>query len=233
MNDEKYFNFPVQLLAGTLKDKSKVLDNIFNYAIVWKALNLEGTDEKRVKDSLNYFGVTSGDSKTCLESGKKFIDSLPVNSPMVGISKSVYFDFYQNHKDEFEDVCLLAYLAIKSIVQNKPFCKIDNNFLLSRMDGNAKTVNDYTELSPEVARYANEYQTRKIKAELCNSWGLVTYSRYTRGFYVSFRLTIDDLVFEAEKRRKSTKEKQAKAREKEAVKMALRRLNTTLAGPGP
>lgn len=226
MSDVKYFNFPVQLLAGFLKDKSKVLDNIFDYAISAKVLTLEGTEEKRTNDSLKYFGVTHGDSKACLKNGLKWYNSLPTFSPMVGINKSVYFDYYKNHKDEFEIVCLLAFLAIKSIVQNKPYCKIDNNFLLSRMDGNAKTVSDYTELSPEVARYANEYQTKKIKTELSNGWGLVTYSRYTRGFYVSFTLSIEDLVFEAEKRRKSTKEKQSKEREKEAVKMALIKLNT-------
>jgi hypothetical protein len=68
---------------------------------------------------------------------------------------------------------------------------------------------------------------RKIKFELSQSWGLTTYSRYTRGFYVSFTLSLEELVFEAEKRRKSLKEKQARQRECNAVQAALNRLNSS------
>jgi hypothetical protein len=53
------------------------------------------------------------------------------------------------------------------------------------------------------------------------------YSRYTRGFYVSIdkTFTLDKLVFEAEKRRKSTKEKQLKQKKEDARKAALNILN--------
>jgi len=77
-----------------------------------------------------------------------------------------------------------------------------------------------------IQKYANEYQTVKIKNEL-RSWGLVTYSRYTRGFYVSFILDLNALVIAAEGKRKSTKEKQYKQHEKEVVKAVLMSLNGT------
>jgi len=235
MSNERYFNFPIQLLAGFLTDRMNSLTNIYNYATYKKAQNLkDGSINEWVKYSDKYFGIITTDPVRSFENGLELYENLPISSPMVGINKSVYFDYYLNDKDEFEEVCLLAFLAIKSIVQNKSYCKIDNDFLLSRMDGNTKKVMDYSSLSPEIVKYANNYQIRKIKAELCNSWGLVTYSRYTRGFYVSFTLSVEELVFEAEKRRKSTKAKQAKEREKEAVKIALHRLNghdTTITQP--
>ena len=65
---------------------------------------------------------------------------------------------------------------------------------------------------------------KKIKTELRDNWNLITYSRYTRGFYVSFKLDLEQLVYEAEKRRKSTKEKQAQLAEKLALEKALSRL---------
>ena len=139
------------------------------------------------------------------------------------IHLSIYWDYRNNEKTEFDKVCLLAFLGIKSIIQNKAYCKIDNRFLLARMDGKAKSV-DFPALSKCIGKYANEYQTKKIKSALRNSWGLCTYGRYTRGFYVSFSMNLDSLVFEAEKRRKSTKEKQHKKLENEAVKKALLKL---------
>jgi hypothetical protein len=80
-------------------------------------------------------------------------------------------------------------------------------------------------LSSSIYKYANEYQTKKIKYQLSEYWNLITYSRYTRGFYVSFSLSLDELVYEAEKRRKSVKEKQKRQLQNEAVKNALIRLN--------
>jgi hypothetical protein len=88
-----------------------------------------------------------------------------------------------------------------------------NKYWLSRMDGNPKTIKDFSELSPEIEKFSSEYQTKKIKRALRNGWGLVTYSRYCRGFYVSFKIPLMELILEAEKRRISTKEKQYKAHE--------------------
>jgi len=144
---------------------------------------------------------------------------------MSGINSKIIYDYRTNFKTDFDKVCLLAFLAIKSIIANKAYCKIDNNFLWSRMDGNSKSV-DVSELSEEVKVYANRYQIDKIKKELIFNWYLVYYSRHTRGFYVSFKLDLEELVFEAEKKRKAVKEKQQKQAQNEALKKALERLKT-------
>ncbi|MDP2888953.1 MAG: hypothetical protein Q8P34_08305, partial [Bacteroidota bacterium] len=105
--------------------------------------------------------------------------------------------------------------------------KTNNLYLWARMSGNSKSIKDISELSEAVKKYANEYQTVKLKTALRDSWGLVTYSRYTRGFYVSFTLDLPALVMEAEKRRKSTKEKQYRQHEKEVVRAVLQSINNT------
>ena len=222
--DEKYFNVPIQLFRGFMDDSLNCLNNVFDYAIYEHSLKLNGVQIERFRAACKWYGVTPGNENESFRNGREKVLNADKKSPKVGISKTIWFDFYKNDKSDFDKICLLGYLAIKSILQNKAYCKIDNKFWLSRMDGNAKSINDFFELSETLKPYANEYQTVKIKTELRNNWGLTTYSRHTRGFYVSFDLTIEQLVFEAEKRRKSTIDKQHKDREKEAIKAALKRL---------
>lgn len=225
MNDIKYFNFPVQLMQGFMLDYKKVLDNICDFAVYEHSLKLEyGTEKEKMESSANFYNLTLGSVKKALYNGKLLYDSIPKNSPYVGLSLPIFWDFYNNHKSEFDKICLLSFLAIKSILGEKPFCKITNLYWLSRMDGKTKSVNSEFELSNEIRKYENEYQTSKVKRALSNNWGLVTYSRYTRGFYISFTLTLKQLIFEAEKRRKSTKEKERKEQEKKLVKEVLEEL---------
>lgn len=230
-NDERYFNFPIQLLKGFMIDDNKALNDICNYAIYENSLKLIlGESElENMKDSAKFFNLTLGSVKQSLENGKSLYNNVPQISPKVGLNLSIFWDFIKNDKSEFDRICLLGFLAIKSILQKNTYCKIDNKFWLSRMDGNSKSVNDYGELSTPIKQFANEYQTKKIKTALRDNWGLVTYSRHTRGFYVSYSLTLEQLIYEAEKRRKSTKEKQYKIQEKEALKRVLEKLNETRA----
>jgi len=217
---EKYFNFPIQLLHGFMDDYKGVLTNIFDYAVYNHSLKLDGTESERWKSALKFFCVEGSG----LQNGKKLVNDFPRNSPYVGINIRVYFDFYQNHKDDFEKACLLAYLALKSILKDKPYACIGNKYLLARMDGKPCAVKDYNELSPAIFKYANEYQSKKLKQALSESWKLVTYSYRMRGFYVSFTLTLNELTFYAEKTRKKYKDQKAKMERNLARTEALRRL---------
>jgi len=218
-----YFNFPIILLKDFLSDTPKVMNEIMYYALFNHTNTLRlGSEEDKIESAYRFFGLIPGDKKLIL--GKKLVNSIGFKTPKVGINKDICFDFYENHKTEFEKVCLLAFLAIKSVLGDKAYIKLTNRFWLSRMAGNAKTCGS-DELPKWLKKYDNEYQTKKIKIELRNNWGLKTYSRYTRGFYVSFILDIDTLIFEAEKRRKSIKEKNYKKLENEALKKALLKLN--------
>lgn len=232
-NEEKYFNAPIQLFSGFLEDSTACLNNVFDFAIYNHSKDFPGSETERFKEACKWYGVNPGDARESARKGKELTENTPLNSPRVGLKLSLFWQYYKDEKSEFEKVCLLGYLSIKSILQNKAFFKVDNKFWLSRMDGKAKSVLEVWELSAKLQKYASEYQTVKIKKELVNNWGLVTYSRYTRGFYVSFDITLEQLIFEAEKRRKSTLEKQYKEREKEALKAAFNKLysNTTITRP--
>lgn len=224
---EKYFNFPIQLLEDFMKNDTKlIIRNISDYVIYEDSLKLyEGTSLEKMISSGSNYGMTLGNNQKTFDNGKELYNSLPLNSPRAGIKLSIWWDFYKNDKTEFDKICLLSFLGIKSILgRQKSYCKTTNKYLWARMDGKVKAVNEIWELSNEIKKYANEYQTKKIKAALRNSWGLVTYSRYCRGFYVSYKLTLEELIMEAEKRRKSTIERQYKDHEKELVKKTLDKL---------
>lgn len=229
MKDEKYFNFPIQLLAGFMIDENnKTLINILDYSVYENSLKLVfGKDLQKVVDSASFYNITLGDKNRTLKNGKMLYNSIPTNSPKAGLNLSIFWDFYKNDKTEFDKICLLAFLGIKSIIGSKSYCKLTNLFLWSRMDGKTNAIVTVSELSNEIRKYANEYQTKKIKTALRNNWGLVHYARHTRGFYVSFKITLKQLIFEAEKRRISTKEKQYKEQEKETLKQVLEQLKTT------
>jgi hypothetical protein len=92
------------------------------------------------------------------------------------------------------------------------------------MDGKAKPVKDYSLLSKEVFEYATPYKIRKLKFALIESWGLKTYGRHTRGFYVSFKMELDALIVQAEIRRKKAKEAYIKKKEQEAYLKAIEKI---------
>jgi hypothetical protein len=229
MSKEKYFNFPIQLLEGFMIDENKkILNDICDYSVYENSLELEfGKELQKIKDSASFYNMNLGNDKKALDNGKMLYNSIPTNSPKAGLNLSIFWDFYKNDKTEFDKICLLAFLGIKSIIGSKSYCKLTNLFLWSRMDGKTNAIVTVSELSNEIRKYANEYQTKKIKTALRNNWGLVHYARHTRGFYVSFKITLKQLIFEAEKRRISTKEKQYKEQEKETLKQVLEQLKTT------
>lgn len=225
---EKYFNFPIQLLMGFMYESDRVLLDILRYSIYENSLKLYiGNEEEKMMESAAFFNVTVGNISLCLDEGRRIYNDLPRNSPKVGLNLSIFWNFYRNDKTEFDKICLLGFLGIKSILGTKAYCKATNLYWLSRMDGKPKQVTDYLDLSPEVRKYTTDYQIVKIKNALRNNWGLVTYSRYCRGFYVSFKITLKQLILEAEKRRISTKEKQYKETEKKALKEVMAMLNGT------
>ena len=228
MSDEKYFNFPIQLLEGFMIDSENAIMNIKDYAVYENSLKLEqGTDLQKIKASASFYNMELGSVKNTLDNGKLLYNSIPTTSPKVGLNLTIWWDFYKNDKTEFDKICFLAFLSIKSLIGAKPYYKATNFYLWSRMDGKIKSIVEVSALSVEVRKFANEYQTTKIKTALRNSWGLIHYARYTRGFYVSFKFTLKQLILEAEKCRISTKEKQYKEQEKEALKEVLEQLKST------
>ena len=226
---ERFFNFPIMMMQGVLegwKDKKEFLKDVLYFHIENHAQKIEDLNEyeetevQRFKRSAEFWGVKmSGNIERSYERGAELIAEFETSKVFVGISTEIFWNFYNENKTDFEWECLAAFLALKSILGNKTFCKSNNGLLYARMSGyESADVNSIT---------LSRFHRDKIIQELEDNWNLKYYSRYTKGFYFGFDIGINDLVFEAEKRRKSTKEKLRNDEKKKALAEALKRLGST------
>lgn len=219
-----YLTFPMQLLKDGIDNISGCMDKAMCYCLYWNYTKIEyhATEANNMKSAAIRTGVDFPNLRGSFNEGKKIHDSIRVNAPKVSINLSTILDFYKNTKTPFEVVCFLTFAGIRSILQKQPYTKITNDYLLGRMAGNKSKEEP---LPKWIIPFANRYQLDKIKSELQDNWGLKLYAYHTRGFYVSFKLSKDEIAFYAEKKRKSSKEKARQEENRQARQAALKRLN--------
>lgn len=224
--EKRYFNFPIQLLAGFLKKPDEVLENIVDYALYVYTLNEEIQGESymlQMSAATSYFEIEVNNIEKSYKNGQMLFIRHGNGNPMTGLNRSIFLNFYGAKKSEFEYVCLTAFLALKSILSTKIYCKTNNGFLWSRMDGQARQVTK-EQLSPEIRKIATDHMTRKIKDALKLDWHLKTYSNHTRGFYISFNLSLRKLIMVAEELRQSYRLKKYRQEEKITVREVREKL---------
>jgi hypothetical protein len=142
---------------------------------------------------------------------------------MTGISENMLSDYMENEKTGSEIASLLAFLAIKSILGKKSFCRITSEFLLCRMAG-YDSKNEMIEIPEVLKKYQIRWHMDSLKQSLKNNYGLRIYGRYTRGFFVSFKLSEEQLIRQVETKRKKYLEKTQKDEQIKAVKKVLTEL---------
>lgn len=226
MSEQRFFNFPIMMLQGVLegwKDKKDFLKDVLFYHIENHAQKLENLNEyeetevQHFKRSAEFWGVKmSGNIERSHERGAELLEEFEKSKVFVGISTEIFWNFYQNEKTQFEWECLAAFLALKSILGKKTFCKSNNALLYARMSGN-ESVTDLHSLT------FSRFHRDKIILKLEIEWNLKYYSRYTKGFYFGIDTTLQDLIFFAEDRRESFKAKELKKSKDEILKSYQKR----------
>jgi hypothetical protein len=208
-----YFNVPIALFAGFMSNSIGCLNTVVEYAILDKAAKGNMTASEAAK--------ALGVSIPSIEYYERMLVSFtPARSPIVGVNAALVWDYKDGYKTDFEKACFLAFIALKSILGGKPYCKATNDYLLARMAGKA-AVGEYPDLPEPLKKYSTRYQLDRIKNELVANWGLTYYSRFTRGFYFSFTVDFEKLVRQAENKREATKQKARKNIEAEIIKKVL------------
>ena len=213
MSEKRYFNFPIELLAGFMNNTNVVLGNIFDYCI-YKYMH----DKKCcVEDAEKYFGVKTGNHNKSIDNGEK-IYKMVKDKRLTGINESsagdLFWSFYKNNKSDFDKAVLLAFLAVKSIVGNKQYYKLTNqNIWFNRIAGQD---DDCETLPKEIAKYCTRYQFDKIKIELNESYKVSIYAYHTRGQYVSLKMSIEELAQVAESRKHKTMKRKIVNKTKDA-----------------
>ena len=223
---ERFFNFPIMMMQGVLegwKEKDEFLKDILYFHIANHAQNLEDLNEyeetevQRFKRSAKFWGVKmSGNIERSYERGAELLEEFETAKVFVGINSEIFWNFYQNDKTQFEWECLAAFLALKSILGKKTFCKSNNALLYARMSGN-ESVKDLHSLS------FSRFHRDKIILKLELEWNVKYYSRYTKGFYFGIDTTLQDLIFYAEDKRESFKANELKKSKSEILKSYQKR----------
>jgi hypothetical protein len=217
-DEVRYLLFPIELLQES--DIKKVCDKALDYGIYRKALDF--ADESKVmpqhiEQSMKYFGLTGGNMANMAKSGKTLYDTFSTSNPMVSINKEKMMEYYKEEKATFEVLVFRAYCAIRSILGTKPYTKVTNEYLMARMYG-FRNVADFQSNESHVLP---RYQLDKIKLGLQQEWYLVYYSRQTRGFYVSYSLPLEKLIYHAELNRATYKAKELKRTKEETYQKVM------------
>lgn len=219
MQKETYFNFPVALMQGVLAGQKTVQSflsdavefHIYSHSVSIADLNeYEETDLQRFKRSASYWEVSFGNIELAMQKGSELFQKYGEGAALVGINKEMFWDFYKGTKSSFQVECLIMFLAMRSILGKKKVVKTNNALLIIRMSGFKSAAESF----PEELFAINRYQLDKIKTELQTNWNLKYYSFYTRGFYITFDMTLKELITYAEGKKLSVKEEILKAEKK-------------------
>ena len=206
--DDNYFNFPIVLLQGFMSDSRKCLYDVFSYC-VFDFMQNNSEDEMK-----EFFGISKYNKDRVLQYGKQLYDSIN-NEAFTGLSVSLFWKYYNNTDvTDWNRICLLAFLAIKSIVGKRPCAKVTNqNLIYSRMAGFTYIQDTLPE---EILAYCTRRKFEKIKSDLKYHYNVSFYAYYTRGQYISTQLDFETLCRVAEKQRLTNRTRQQKLAEKEA-----------------
>mgnify|MGYP000983735085 CR=1 FL=1 len=217
---DRYFNFPIMLMRMAPNIR-QFCDDVMDYCIYAQSMSLNGPNAMR--DAGKHFNVTLGNIARSERDGRNLYNSIDLPAPMTGISHDLLFTFYKEHKTEHEIAALMAFLAIKSILGKKSYCRVTNEHLLSRMAGFAsdKTMD---ELPEYLKQYTSRRKMNSLKMELQRNYRLKIYARYTRGFFVSFTLSLEELIREVEMKRKRYYEQNLKNSTSAAVTRVINQL---------
>ena len=216
----RYLTFPVAILKDSLIDIKQCVNNAMYYCLYDYYLRYGGSKEIMIKEAGSFYGIKWGNKVSAFDKGKLLFESLPDKSPKTSISIAMIFDFYKNEKTEFEIITFLAFAAIRSILQRDRYKKMSNESLIGRMSGNSRKGEP---INPLLNKYTKRYQLDKIKKELEINWGLKLYGKHTRGYYVSFKMDFESLMYQVEKRKKKYRLMKLQQEKKAAMEEVKRR----------
>lgn len=181
-----YFTFPISIFKDAFNDISVAANNTMFFAGYSITTGLEyDEEEEKMKYAARKLNMTYGNPTAAYKSGEKLYRQHN-GSPMTSISTTIIFDYYKNEKTEFQIASLMAFAAVRSILQKKAYCKTNKGHIHARMFGYASIKDMPKKLSEMETKYKKRWHIDKVLRELELNWGLKTFSNHTRGLYIGF-----------------------------------------------
>lgn len=209
----KYITVPIGLLREIHTDPKGTIGKMFDYGIYdrmrknYPILEHEDFDDDTgIEESMEYFELNPKNGATELETGKTLYDKFQ-GTPNASINIYKLLEF-QEGKTEFELMAFCFYCAIRSIIGTQAFYhsktkKGEPDFWFVRAFGYS-SKEEFRKSNPAQAekdlrvKYSNRYWFELVKKTLQNDWYLVYVSTNKhikmRGYYVSFKLSLEALA---------------------------------------
>jgi hypothetical protein len=186
-----------------------------------------GDDLNKFIDSLRYFGFEKPRyAESTFARTEALVLDVPMRVPKTGVSIGVFHDFFSHQKSDEQKAIFLAFLALKSIIGRKPYCKLTNQYLIARMGGFASLKDTPTLLPAKLEYWNTRRRLDRIKTELEQNWNVNIYGYRMRGFYASIdaQCPRSKLIEVAEKNRKANATKIIRKLNEEIRKEVLSRI---------
>ncbi len=167
----------------------------------------------------------------CLRRGKEIERTIPEGEPYPSINKSLFFDFRDHEKTEFDLMQFACYIAIRSILGEKPYCRTNKEMILCRAFGYKSNKELPATMNPVIKelfdKYNKRYHIDRILQSLELNWNILIYSHNIRGLYIglSKKITLESMIVQAETKKKKKQIDALKKRKDEAREKALQQLN--------
>lgn len=183
----------------------------------------------QIQQAYSFFGI-NGDFDKCLKLGKEIEKIIPANEPYPSINKNLLFEFRDGNKTEFDLMQFACYIAVRSILGKKSYCRTNKEMILCRAFGYASKKHLPDTFNPIIQELFNKYLKRyhidRILQSLQINWNILIYSHNMRGLYIglSKKITLENMILQAEIKKKKNQIDKLKKRKQEAKAKALQQL---------
>jgi hypothetical protein len=201
------------------------IDGLFNESLIFEAWNEfavniyseDITAEKeeimaygKMRDALKYLKMKQ-DVGTALRRFAKL--ERPGKEVFVMMKSDTVISYRNEMKTDFELVLFCVYASIRSIIGSKHLAvKTNIEFVLKRAFGNNEEL---------IKKYSTRRMYTKIMEELELNWGLKKYSYHTKGFYVSTKMSLQELIYFVEQKKSKNRLEKLKKEKAELRTAAL------------
>ena len=150
----------------------------------------------KAKDAYQFYGMKK-DFRDIFEWAMEMEKQIPANSPMVMIPQKKLKEFYSEEKTELEIMTFAVYLAIRSILGTKKYCRTTKEMILARAFG-FRNINELMKNPPALfEKYSptKRYWIDKALNEVVRGgWNIHVYStkKGLRGLYVGAGISVDE-----------------------------------------
>jgi hypothetical protein len=208
-----------------------------------KILLLFNTDKDFKENAITFYQILEAKkylninpcTDLIISEGKQIEKIIPEHEPFPMINVNLLNIYCLEDKTEYEIALFISYIAVRSILGTKPYCRTTKEMIIARMFGyeSMKTLSiEKMDLPTKemFEKYSKRYHIDRILCDLQLNWNILLYSNHIRGMYIGNKnkTTMDKLTLNADSKKRKEKIAKLKEEKRLAKEKALQQLNKGL-----